>query len=138
VGVAGTAPDLPLAFGLVTLTIDGLDDLMAQLEPILREREPREVVIGFPISLAGYAGPVAGDILELARRLEARDLTVHLVDEALSSSRARAVLRQRGRRSAKADLDRTSAALILQEYLDGALPPLTPEEIAQLTSKPIP
>jgi putative Holliday junction resolvase len=134
VGVAGAAPDLPIAFGLTTLVIRDLDDLMAQLEPILAQREADTVVVGFPLSLAGYAGPVAGDVLELARRLEARGLTVCLVDEALSSRRAGDMLRQRKKRGRKEDLDRASAALLLQEYLDGDLPPLTPEEIARVTS----
>lgn len=132
VGVAASEAGLDIAFGLTTLLIRGLNDLLAQLEPILAERQPGEIVIGLPLGLEGKPGPVTVDILNLARRLEQRGFPVVLVDEALSSRKAGELLRQRKKRSQKQDVDRTSAALFLQEYLDGLLPPLTADEIRTL------
>jgi len=135
VGVAGCGGEVSLAFGITTLTIRGLKDLLAQLNPILKERHCREILIGFPLTLGNKPGPLAPEILSLARQLEAEGLTVHLVDEALSSRRAAGILRQRGKRARKGDCDRTSAALLLQEYLDGLLPPISCAEISRLQLK---
>lgn len=132
VGVAGCRPELPIAFGITTLNIRSLKDLISQLHPILAERRPREIVIGFPLTLGDKPGSLRQEIFELTYRLQGEGLTVHLVDEALSSRRAAGMLRRRGRRARKGDCDRTSAALILQEFLDGKLPPISPEEIQRL------
>jgi putative transcription antitermination factor YqgF len=127
--VAASETGISIAFGLTTLAIRGLNDLLQQLEPIMAERRPGAVVIGVPLGLEGKPGPVTSDILALARRLEQKGLAVILVDEALSSRKAGEVLRQRGKRSQKEDVDRASAAILLQEYLDGLLPPLTEEDL---------
>ena len=129
VGLAGCQTELPIAFGITTLTINGLNDLMVQIKPILRERCVQKVVIGFPLTLGDKPGTLKAEILQLGKLLQSEGLTVHFVDEALSSRRAGAILRKRGRRARKSDHDRTAAALILQEFLEGRLPPLSPEEI---------
>lgn len=132
VGVAVSECGLTIAFGLTTLIIRNLDDLFQQLEPILVERQPRAVILGLPLGLEGKPGPITGEILALSRHLENKGLSVILVDEALSSKKASDVLRHRRRRSRKEDVDRASAALLLQEYLDGLLPPLTDEDVQSL------
>ncbi len=129
VGVAVAEPGLSIAFGLTTLIITGLGDLLRQLKPILEEKKPRAIVIGLPLGLEDKPGPVTSEILELAQRLELIGWQIVLVDEALSSRRAGDLLRSRGRRAKKENVDRASAALILQEYLEGFLPPLNKEEI---------
>lgn len=129
VGVAGCRSDVPIAFGLTTLTIKDPDDLISQLEPILRERSAKEIIVGFPLTLADKPGTLIPEILALTSRLQGRGWQVHLVDEALSSRRADEILQERGRRARKGDRDRASAALILQEFLDGRLPPISEEEI---------
>ncbi len=131
VGIAGCQAGISIAFGITTLVIQGLNDLLKQLGPILEERSVSEIVIGFPITLGDKPGTLKDDILKLKERLTAAGYTVCLVDEALSSVKAAGKLRQRGRRAEKGDFDRTAAAIILQEYLDGYLPPLGEEEINQ-------
>lgn len=135
VGVAGCRAEVPIAFGITTLTVRGLDDLITQLRPILSERAAREIVLGFPLTLGDKPGVLKQEILQLANRFLSEGLVVHLVDEALSSRRAAGILRQRGRRAQKGDCDRASAALILQEFLDGRLPPLSPEEISRMQAE---
>lgn len=124
VGVAGCKGDHRIAFGITTLQIRDSNDLIAQLLPLLRERSVTEVVIGFPVTLGDKPGTLSKEVLALAGKLKTHGYHVHLVDEALSSLRASEMLRQRGKRTRKEDIDRSSAALILQEYLDGTLPPL--------------
>jgi putative Holliday junction resolvase len=129
VGVAGCTGDLAIAFGITTLIIDNLNQLIGQLEPIFEGRQVREVVIGFPMTLGDRPGTLKDDILALRQQLLQRGYAVYLVDEALSSRQAGELLRERGRRSDKEDIDRTAAALILQQYLDGELPPLGEEDL---------
>lgn len=135
VGLAGCSGDVAIAFGLTTLTILDLPDLVGQLKPILMERAVKEVIIGFPLSLADQPGPICGEIFILMDQLQALGLSVLLVDEALSTRCAETLLRERGRRPVKANRDRTSAALLLQEYLDGRLPPFNSEEVEILRRK---
>lgn len=136
VGIAGCSGDVSIAFGIDTLKVSGLDDLLDQLEPILHQRGVRKVVLGFPVTLGDRPGSLKEEILELAGRLRDRDMTIHLVDEALSSQRASSMLQKRGRHPRKEDRDRASAAIILQDFLDGRLPPLTLKDIEQLQSRP--
>jgi putative holliday junction resolvase len=132
VGVAASEAGISIAFGVTTLLIHGLKDLMGQLEPILKQRRPRTIILGFPVGLEGVPGPVAGEILTLSGCLQNCGWEVVLVDEALSSRKADHLLRSRGRRSSKEAVDRSAAAVLLQEYLDGQLTPLTQAEIQEM------
>lgn len=135
VGVAACSEAVPIAFGVATLLIDSSDDLISQLRGILAERKVTDVVIGVPISLGDHPGILLSEILDLKNRLESEGLAVHLVDEALSSCKADELLRRRGGKKYKEDRDRAAAALILQEYLDGFLPPLSEEELVKARRK---
>ncbi len=129
VGVAGCSGDVPIAFSITTLKIRDLNDLLRQLEPIMKERAATEVLLGVPLTLGNQPGTLTPDILSLSEKLIQRGYRVTLVDEALSSRRAAENLRQRKKRAGKEALDRHSAALILQQYLDGELPPLKVEDL---------
>jgi len=135
VGVAYAAPDVAIAFGWTTLTIRGARDLWEQLQRLLGERSADQVVIGLPVTLGDRPGALCAEILRLSERLEEAGYQVLLVDEALSSRRAADLQRQQGGRRPRAALDRTAAALLLQEYLDGLLPEFSQPEIAGLRKK---
>ncbi len=131
VGVAACSDTVPIAFGITTLQIDSLDDLISQLRGILLERRVTEVVIGVPISLGDHPGMLLPEILALKSRFEREGLAVHLVDEALSSRKADDLLRRRGGKRSREDRDRAAAALILQEFMDGLLPSLNEDELTK-------
>jgi putative Holliday junction resolvase len=81
------------------------------------------VVIGFPRRLSGEATDQTAVVTDLADRLrKAVDLPIVLQDERLSSREAESMLARREKdwRKRKAQLDATSAAVILQDYLDEA------------------
>ncbi|MFH1862227.1 MAG: Holliday junction resolvase RuvX [bacterium] len=134
VGVAACPEAVSIAFGVTTLVIRDRSDLLDKLLEIIAERSVREVILGVPITLSGKPGTLAAEILELAEELKARGIPVRLVDEALSSRQAAELLRQRGKPIAKADTDRASATLLLQEYLDGHLPEIPAAELRNLIS----
>jgi putative Holliday junction resolvase len=129
VGVAGCKSGVSIAFGITTLEIKDIRELVDKLQPILEQRTVEEIVMGFPMTLEDKPGTLKLEILKVRELLRERGYKVHLVDEALSSRQAAELLQKRARRAQKQDVDRTAAALILQEYLDGHLPPLSEAEI---------
>jgi len=79
------------------------------------------VLLGLPLNLDGSEGPQAAYVRDFGRRLETRaGLRVAYWDERLSSFEAAEILagQPAQRQREKGDIDRVSAALLLQEYLD--------------------
>ena len=79
------------------------------------------VVVGVPYSLTGAAGPAAQAALEEIDQLRAAlDVEVDTVDERLTTVAAAGALRASGRRArqARAVIDQTAAAVLLQSWID--------------------
>ncbi len=108
------------AQGLPTIEIKGLDDLVAQLAPIISGYSVAELVLGLPRKLDGTDTDLTPFVLQARERLE-RDflLPVHLFDERLSSRIAQQTMYEMGYRlkGRKKALDRISASIILTDYL---------------------
>jgi putative Holliday junction resolvase len=131
VGVALSDPAGILATPLVTLIRDrsGTRDLDA-LAAMVVEHEVVEVVVGFPRTLAGRAGPTADAAAAYARALATRlpdAVPVHLTDERLTTVSATRMLAARGIRGPKqrAIVDQAAAVEILQNWLDAHRPDTT-------------
>jgi len=133
IGLAISDPSGTLARPLETL--DGRGDRVAQVAAAV-ERLRREgdglhaIVVGLPRRLDGSPNDQTPRVLAFVERLRARvDLPVALVDERLTSVEAESRLAARDRdwRSRKKKLDAAAAAIVLQEYLDSAAAPPTPE-----------
>jgi putative Holliday junction resolvase len=99
------------------------DALAAEIAALLREDDGlAAVIIGFPRRLSGEATHQTAVVSDLAGRLRTLvDVPIVLQDERLSSREAesRLALRERDWRKRKQQLDAASAAVILQDYLDG-------------------
>lgn len=94
---------------------------LAALEQLIREREVGLILLGNPINMRGAEGRQSGWVREFAGALEARTgLPVKLWDERLTSVEAGRVLRSSGISIEKraAAVDRLSAVILLQSYLD--------------------
>ena len=111
------------------ITAQGLPNLVrvnkrtdfATLEQMLREREVGLILMGNPINMRGDEGRQSGWVREFAQALEERTgLPVKLWDERLTSVEAGRVLRSSGISIEKraAAVDRLSAVILLQSYLD--------------------
>ncbi len=125
---------------LLRITAQGLPNLvrtnkradLAALEELAREREVGLILIGNPINMGGSEGRQSGWVREFGDKIERRlGLPVRYWDERLTSVEAERVLRQSGISQQKraAAVDRLSAVILLQSYLDslGAADPLPPE-----------
>ena len=111
------------------ITAQGLPNLLrtnkradlAELEQLAREREVGLILMGNPMNMSGSEGRQSGWAREFAAALESRTgIPVKLWDERLTSVEAGRVLRSSGISIEKraAAVDRLSAVILLQSYLD--------------------
>lgn len=111
------------------ITAQGLPNLervnkrtdLAALDALLKEREVGLVLMGNPINMGGSEGRQSGWVREFAAALEAHTrVPVRFWDERLTSVAANRVLRESGISIEKraAAVDRLSAVILLQSYLD--------------------
>lgn len=101
--------------------------LVSEIESLMGSDEGLQaVVVGWPRKLDGSPTHQTSAVEVLARTLEARvSVPVVLQDERLSSHEAESRLahREPDWRKRKARLDAASAAVVLQDYLDGRIRP---------------
>jgi putative Holliday junction resolvase len=125
IGVALSDPLGITAQGLDTYHRTTMREDLARLSLIAKERQAELILVGHPLHMSGKEGRQAQLVKHFAAKLEERSgLPVQLWDERLTSVVANQVLRESGisqGKRAKA-VDRLSAVLILQSYLD-SLPP---------------
>jgi putative holliday junction resolvase len=118
IGVAACDKGGVLAYPVSTVQA-GAEEI-AELEALVAEHEPIEVLVGFPRSLSGGEGPAAGKARERAGRLAgAIGVPVRLVDERLTTVTASQRLSQGGKRvKDQRDLiDAAAAVAILEQAL---------------------
>lgn len=129
VGLALSDPLGLTAQGLPTMERKGDRADSASLALLCRDREVTRLVIGLPRNMDGSEGPRAAKSRAFAKRLhEALGLPVYLWDERLSTAEAERVLIEAdvSRKRRKTLIDRLSAQVILQGYLDAGQPEVDP------------
>lgn len=88
---------------------------------ILQDYEPDILVCGLPKTMGGEAGPQAQKIMAQAQKIAKDcDLPLEFVDERLSSSEAKRILREQGlnEKQMRGKIDMVAASLFLQAWLD--------------------
>ncbi len=127
IGVAVGQTITQTATPLTTVTAqDGQADWQA-IDEVIERWRPDLLILGKPSSPNGDRHALDRPINRFRRMLEERyGLRVELIDENLSSSEASQILkrqRQQGRRRRvnKADVDRVSAAILLERWMTGAV-----------------
>jgi len=121
IGLAISDPLGISAQGLPNLVRTNKRADLAALAEIARERAVNLILLGNPINMKGEEGRQSGWVREFAGAIEQRlGLPVRFWDERLTSVEAERVLRQSGISIEKraAAIDRLSAVILLQSYLD--------------------
>jgi len=121
IGLAISDPLGITAQGLPNLVRTNKRADLAALERLIAEREVGAILLGNPINMRGTEGRQSGWVQEFAAALKKHTgLSVTLWDERLTSVQAGRVLRESGISIAKraAAVDRLSAVILLQSYLD--------------------
>jgi putative Holliday junction resolvase len=121
IGVAGCDRTGLIATGLTTIERQSFDQVVAQLQFLVQERQVQILVIGLPYSMNGSIGFQAKQVQKFAQRLaKALNLPLVYVDERLTSFQAEQLLQAENLSPSrhKSLIDRKAAALILQQWLD--------------------
>jgi putative Holliday junction resolvase len=119
-GIAGGDALGMMAHPLEMILAKPFEVFLKRLEEILAERQVEQIVVGMPRNMDGSFGPQAQKVKEFVVLLEKSvAVPVRTWDERLTSVAAERALREAGinARDAKAKVDASAAAVMLQGYL---------------------
>ncbi len=122
IGIAVTDPLQIIASGLTTVPTGQIFEF---LEKYLVEEDVEAIIIGEPLHADGRPAQIAHLVVGFVRKLKKLypDTRIELQDERFTSVDAKQIILQSGakrkKRRDKALVDKISAALILQAYMEG-------------------
>jgi putative Holliday junction resolvase len=118
VGVAITDPLCTISQPLLTIKRKSDFDLIKRLKCIAEENGVGLIIIGNPLSMKGEPTQMSNEIKRFLGKLKRLiDVEVVLWDERYISKYATNRLKMLGKKSKKEDIDRVSASIMLEEYL---------------------
>jgi putative holliday junction resolvase len=121
IGVAVSDAMNIIARGLETIERKSSEDDTRRIQSLIEDHDIAKIVVGMPINMNGTKGPSADTVEIFAGLLrEKLNITVETVDERLTTVQGERILLESNvsRKKRKAAIDRLSARLILQVYLD--------------------
>ena len=96
-------------------------DYMDEIQKLISEQEVEALVIGLPLTLRNNVSQQTQKVQLIIKELNTElTLPIHTVDERLSSVSAENALKLKGVKTGhnKGEIDKTAAAIFLQEFLD--------------------
>jgi putative holliday junction resolvase len=121
IGVAGCDSTGLIATGLTTVVRTNLPADFEALRTLVLQRRAEVVIVGLPKNMNGSLGQQAQRTQLFGMRLqEALGVSVHYVDERLTTVQAERSMQRQGLSALKrrALIDQQAAAIILQQWLD--------------------
>ncbi len=109
------------AQGIDTIQVKSPAEICDKLMKVIREKKVEKLVFGLPRNMNGTLGPQALKVQQCADQLkELSQLPIDFEDERLSTATAEQILllADQSRAKRKKVIDRLSAVIILQSYLD--------------------
>ncbi len=103
------------------VTLKNNEEFLDELKKIINEKKVEAVVVGYPVGMKGQVTKQTEKVEVFIEKLKSTlEIEIVKIDERLSSVSAENILRQQGVKTGynKSMIDDTSAAIILQEYLD--------------------
>jgi putative Holliday junction resolvase len=121
IGIALSDPLLTFAYPFITLLNDSV--FLNNLSKIIEEKKINKIILGLPSERFKSSKELSQKVRKLKSEIETKNkIEVILWDEEFSSAIAKEKMNEsvtkKSRRREKDLLDRHSAAVILQEYLD--------------------
>jgi len=123
IGLAISDPIGIIAQPLFTLDTQKTTDVFSEIQKLIREKNVEQIIVGLPKNMDGTIGKKGKEVLEFAKNLSRQiNVKVNLWDERLSSVESQKILRdtKKKTRQDKKNIDKLSASLILQGYLENA------------------
>ena len=121
IGVAVSDELKMLAHPVEHIPADPFPDFLERLKVLIREKEVELVVVGMPRNMDGTYGPSAEKVRHFVAQIQPH-LAAKIVtmDERLTTAQASRGLSQMGlnQKDLRKKIDSSSAALILQQFLD--------------------
>jgi len=109
------------AQGLPIIPSTTEDENIKKIKKLVDKYDVKKIILGLPKNMNGTLGKQAEKSLSFARKIKnIYQIPVELEDERLSTSKAEKLLIQadRSRKKRKKVIDKMSAVIILQSYLD--------------------
>lgn len=109
------------AQGLPTIMSKSEEENISAIKNLIKEYNVKKVVLGLPKNMNGTLGPQAKKAISFSEKIKKYcEVQVELEDERLSTSTAERLLIQgdRSRKKRKKVIDKMSAVIILQTFLD--------------------
>ena len=120
VGLALSDRSNLIASPFKTINYINKNDLVSQIEKIVIENNIENFVLGLPINMKGEDTAQTKTVRKFKESLSSLDLPIIYEDERLSSVSAKNSLMLQNIKTGhnKPEIDKTAAAIILQQYLD--------------------
>ena len=121
VGVACGSTRTGIAMPVCVLPAHEVFSHAPSFRRVVEDHEPDVLVVGRPITMQGEPGPQAQKLTEIGQQIAQRlGLEVEFVDERLTSSEAKRILREQGlnEKQMRGKVDSVAASLFLQVWLD--------------------
>jgi putative Holliday junction resolvase len=121
VGVAISDPENKIAFGLKTISTESV---LKYIIDLVAAEKTSLVVIGFPVNLDGSLNEISNEINVFINKLNQKipEIIIEKYDERFTSVIAKKTILNSGigkqKRQNKSLVDKVSATIILQSYLD--------------------
>lgn len=121
VGIAVSDPLNIIARGVGTLLND--QSFFEKFSSLIAEFDPQAIILGMPYMLSGDIGERAKEVMDFSNVLKEKfNLPIILWDERYTSKMAVEIMiisgTKKKNRAKKGNVDRISAAILLQDYLD--------------------
>ena len=103
-----------------TLTFIDNDDLISKLSKIINDNNVKTIILGLPLNMSGVDTEQTKKVRTFKKLLAKFNIPILFEDERLSSVSAKKSLVMQNVKTGhnKAEIDRTAAAIILQQFLD--------------------
>ncbi len=121
IGIAMTDLSRTIASGYETYVRKSLEQDLQHLKQLIENNSVKKVVFGLPLNMDGTPGPRVQATYDFVQQLQSViDIEVDYMDERLTSYEAEKFLISQdvSRKKRKSVLDKLSAVIILQNYLD--------------------
>ena len=120
VGLAISDKSNLIASPFKTINYINKNDLVSQIEKIVIENNIENFILGLPINMKGEDTAQTKTVRKFKDSLSSLDLPIIYEDERLSSVSAKNSLILQNIKTGhnKSEIDKTAAAIILQQYLD--------------------
>lgn len=121
IGLAISDPLCIFAFPLMVIDLRKTPDYIKSIESIIKEKEVKKIIIGFPLKLDGSEGIQTEKVRKFVEEIQQKiEIDIEMVDERLTTTLAQRSLTNMGidRKKQKNIIDEVAASKLLETYLE--------------------